>query len=86
MNGLPAWARITAQLGFPIVIAFVLLWLVQGYMRQIRDEARADQSGAIVHRTQSDMAYSAMVPLLRQICENVAKTEFARDRCQIEVR
>ena len=70
MDSWPAWARLVAGLGFPIAVA---VWLMVVISPQVDRTAVAVQQ----HLNETRQ----ILPLLRQICRNGAKTEWQAQLC-----
>jgi len=86
LEGLPSWAKVTGVLGFPVVMASWLLYLVTVSMPAMA-QTHAVLSAEIssLHdrlRAHEDLTASRMVPLLDKICRRLGKNDFERESCQ----
>ena len=81
-NGMPAWVKIVATLGFPIFIAIFLLGMLTGAV----PSPLAENQKVIFENNRILMEFKdeseTQVRLLRAICRSVANTEFSRAECE----
>ena len=79
MPELPIWIKIVNQIGFPIAVTIVLLFVFYPIMMNVQA-----QHDLIMTQTVADIDQTKVqIKLLRVICRNVATTEFERANCDI---
>jgi len=78
-NGIPSWIKFIAQVGFPIVIALILLAALTGDFSRVK--ATVEENNRIVKQLED--AHHDQTRLLYQICRNTATTELQLARCEL---
>lgn len=76
-NGTKKWAELIRNLGFPIVIAMLLLFFFAGDWAQVKAQV-AENNRILNERTET---FYRQTMLLEKICMNTAKTEFQQLAC-----
>ena len=78
LNGLPGWAQVISVLGFPIVVALILLGMFMGYFKSPVTETHA-------MITQHVKGEDQRINLLRVMCRHQAKLMGAnQDECDVK--
>ncbi len=92
LDGMPVWTKIAGYLGFPIVVAGVLLFTFTTQIKQDRDLLRDNNEMIRQHNALSFQAYlnkaivdAAVLRTLSQICANGAQTPAERKECAVAV-
>lgn len=75
LNGLPSWVRAIATVGVPAAIAFFLLGVLVGIIPSPVTETAAMVQRHVEHG-------ETQTRLLRAICRQGAKTDFAATECE----
>ena len=87
-NSLPLWARMIAIIGFPVVVASVLLGMVIGVVPSTLGELKTIEihhaKAVEVHIETTNTYLKTQTRLLRILCRNTAKTEVQANRCDEE--
>lgn len=81
-NGFPLWIKAIATVGFPIVTAMFLaflLYLLYPLGLETNAQVQSHNQGFQSYANQLQV----QVRLLRNICRNVSTTEFERANCDI---
>jgi len=78
LNGLPGWAQVMSVLGFPIVVAMILLGMFTGYVKSPLAETHALVQQHVKGEDQR-------LHILRVMCRNSAKAMHANpDDCDVK--
>lgn len=81
INGLPQWARLIMWLGFPTIIAMVLLGVLLGVVSTPLQKIDAVHKQLEQHVTDSKTLGETQTKLIRQICRNTSKSELGTETC-----
>ncbi len=65
MNGLPLWAKVVSVIGFPMLVALILLGMLTGYVAS----PITATAGALVKHVESD---AVRTRILRVMCRHFA--------------
>lgn len=73
-DGMPQWAKIITQVGFPIVLSVWLLWRADGIITRT-------EAAIIQHQREASLTMTSQVALLRAICRSSAKSDRQIEFC-----
>lgn len=92
LEGMPIWTKVIGYVGFPVVVAGVLLYTFTDQIKTERVTIKENNEMLKAHTTISYQQYlnrtivdAAMLRALSQICANGATTSEARKECAIAV-
>ena len=85
LNTLPVWVKIITTVGFPILVALILLYVIFGNtVPELSQSVSASvetsrETNSLVKEHNDDS--TKQTELFRLICRNTAKSEFAAANC-----
>lgn len=83
MADFPLWARLIGWLGFPIVISFWMLYILQSSNAEARKMFREHMARTERFHVRSSATHAQILGLVQQSCLSMAETEKERSSCTL---
>lgn len=83
MADFPLWARLIGWLGFPIVISFWMLYILQSNNNESRKMFREHMARTERFHVRSSATHAQILGLVQQSCLSMAETDQERASCTL---